>query len=529
MKYINKLFVLLLVGVLVTFSACESYMEGLNVDKKALTTEDLQRDAKDVGAFIAPMMRNIRIISPEWQYQLQQNLNADIYSGYMMSASPFANANNPQYQMNDGWNGFIYSVTANNVMSVYLDLTKKGAAEKYPDLYAIVTILKVIAMHRLVDTFGPMPYTEYGQANAKFDSEEQAYNQFFIDLKEAVDVLTEYENDDANFDARFAPFDASTFNGDYEKWIQLANSLRLRLAMRISNVNATKAKTEAEAAINQEYGVLESGDFSITHTFNNPLGVISGGWNDILMGAPMESILGGYDDPRLSKFFLPATGSGVEGQFKGIRNGVEVGTDKTKYIGYSLLNVKNSDAVLLMPAAETHFLRAEAALKGWNAGGTAQSFYESGIAASFDQHGVNLGNYLSRTNKPMEYIDTKDDGNSVKTGNSLLSTASIAWSDASTNAERFEKIYTQKWIALFPEGLEAWSEFRRTGYPKLFSVVINRSGGDVPNGEFISRIPYPTAITSSNPTASQTAIDSYLGGKNSAGTKLWWDVNEQTK
>jgi len=132
-------------------------MDDLNVDKKALTTQDLQRDAKDVGAFIAPMMRNIRIISPEWQYQLQQNLNADIYSGYMMSASPFANANNPQYQMNDGWNGFIYSVTANNVMSVYLDLTKKGAAEKYPDLYAIVKILKVIAMHRLVDTFGPMP------------------------------------------------------------------------------------------------------------------------------------------------------------------------------------------------------------------------------------------------------------------------------------------------------------------------------------------------------------------------------------
>lgn len=523
MKKLNKI-TALVVASLLLFAACSDY-EGLNADQKGLKNEDLQRDAQDVGAFIPPMMRSIMMISPEWQFQLQQNLNADIYSGYMMSASPFANGNNPQYEMNDGWNGFIVSIPFTNVMSTYLDLEKKEVATRYTDLHAVLKIIKVLSFHRLVDVFGPMPYTQYGSLDAKFDSEQEAYQAFFAELEAAVDTLARYENDDPTFDGRFAPFDASNFGGDYELWAKLGNSLRLRLAMRISNVDPAEAKLQAEAAVNHPFGVIEEGNFEIIHAFNHPLATLSNSWNDILLGAPMESILGGYDDPRLQLYAKPATDETAAGEYKGIRNGVDVGSEKAKYIGYSFLNFESTDAVQLLTAAEGHFHRAEAALNGWNVGGTPQEFYESGIRASFAQYGLNAEEYIASTATPKAYVDTHNDENSVKAGNPNLSTVSVAWDDSFGVDEKREKIITQKWIATFPDGQEAWSEFRRTGYPKLFPVVINKSAGEIANGEFIKRLPYPTTLSSTNPTGVENAVKNHLDGNDSPGQKLWWDVD----
>ena len=77
---------------------------------------------------------------------------------------------------------------------------------------------------------------------------------------------------------------------------------------------------------------------------------------------------------------------------------------------------------------------------------------------------------------------------------------------------------------MYPEGQEAWSEFRRTGYPRLWPVVENNSNGDVPNGKFIRRINYPPAITNSSKTAVAEAVSKYLGGADKISTPLWWDI-----
>ena len=104
-----------------------------------------------------------------------------------------------------------------------------------------------------------------------------------------------------------------------------------------------------------------------------------------------------------------------------------------------------------------------------------------------------------------------------------MSNITIAWDGGSTNEENLERIITQKWIAMFPEGQEAWSEFRRTGYPKIFPVVSNQSAGDVDTDIQIRRIPFVDSELSTNPEGVANAT-TLLGGPDNAGTRLWWDT-----
>ena len=503
-----------LLGAALLFStSCTKNLEGINNDQKAITSEDLEQDYAQIKSYFPGMMNSIMKINPEWMYQIQQNLNADIFSGYMMTPTPFGgNVNNATYFMMDGWNNFAINVPIENVMNPWLEV-KSLTEENYKDWYSISLILKVFAGHRIVDIFGPFNYSDFG-TSTKFDSEEEAYNAFFADLDYAITTLEGYKNSES--EVAFAGTDISTLNGSYTKWIQLANSLRLRLAMRISNVDPALAETEAKKSLTHADGLLETDDFMITHVFNHPISTISQGWGDILMGAPMESILGGYSDPRMEKYFLPAAGSGIEGQIRGIRQGINL-TDKAEYGGFSKVNINSGAPLQLMTASETYFLRAEAALKGW--GGDAKSLYESGIERSFTQHGAELGSYLSSSDTPAPYVDPlhPDDNNF-----SDVSTITVNWADATSDEEKLEKIITQKWIATFPDGQEAWSEHRRTGYPVLFPIVINNSGGKIADGDFISRLSYPADFKATNPTAVEEAINSYLDGNDSPGQKLWW-------
>jgi hypothetical protein len=487
-------------------------------------TKKLKPGPYVAGSYITGMMQSIIKSSPEWWAQLQQNLNADLYSGYMATGSAFnGGSNNNTYHMMDGWNGFVASTPYDYVLNPWLDV-KKETMDKEKELYAISLIIKVSAAHRLTDVFGPIPYTQLGMNTAPaFDSQETVYNAFFSELKQAVDILTAAEDGNPSIDqVKFAPYDVSTFGGDFKLWTQYANSLRLRLAMRVSNVKPALAKEQAEAAVNHKYGVLQSTPFAVACGGPHYLATLSNTWNDILLNADMECYLNGFKDPRAVKFALPATApASVAGKIKGIRNGIQV-LNKS-YKGYSFLNFNPADKVLLMTAAESYFLRAEGALKGWNMGGTAQSFYEAGISKSFDQYGLGgVTTYLNdATSTPTAYVDPVDPSYDKP----RPSDVTIQWDESATEAKKLEKIITQKWIAVFPDGQEAWSEFRRTTYPKLFPNEVNESGGQVPAGKFIRRLPYPSYFTTSNPGGVAAAVSNHLGGPDQMGTPLWWDKN----
>jgi hypothetical protein len=518
---------LILSFILVPFVliSCTQDMEDLNLDQKLITDKMLEQDANEGGYTLPGMELGIVDVLTTWRIEMQQNLNADNYSGYMSLPSAFYdNKNNGTYFMVDSWNNQIWLVPSSKVLDQWLMMKKKGFDSKYPDLYAMALIFKVFAGHRLVDIFGPIPYSLYGTASeVKFDSEEEAYNLFFEELRWAVAALTAAEAADPKADQlRYARFDKSRYGGNYATWIRVANTLRLRLAVRISNVNPDKAKSEAEAAI-KDGGVLESahGSFEMTTGTIHPLVTITSAWQETRLNAAVETILTGYNDPRLPKYALPATDPALEGQFKGLRSGAAFSSKS--YLGFSQVNFVDNPYVKVMDVAESYFLRAEGALRGWDMGGTAKDFYEAGIRISFDANKLGgAEEYINdNTSVPIAYVDPNNSLNNAPP----ITTLTIMWDEAASTEEKLERIITQKWIAMYPEGQEAWSEFRRTGYPKLWPVTVNFSGGDVPEGEFIKRIFYPSAITNASQAATAEAVANHLNGQDKLFTPIWWDVD----
>ncbi len=175
-----------------------------------------------------------------------------------------------------------------------------------------------------------------------------------------------------------------------------------------------------------------------------------------------------------------------------------------------------------MTAAEVYFLKAEAGLRGWAGAGDPQSNYVTGITTSMQQNGVAPGGYITdATSKPADYTDYLVPGNSSP----AVSTITIAWDPAASNETKLEKIITQKWLAMFPEGQEAWTEYRRTGYPKLFPVVTNNSGGTINTQIQVRRLAFPQNEATVNPAGLKSGI-ALLGGPDNGGTRLWWDIDK---
>ena len=180
-----------------------------------------------------------------------------------------------------------------------------------------------------------------------------------------------------------------------------------------------------------------------------------------------------------------------------------------------------------MNAAEVAFLKAEAkAVFGFNMGtGTAEEFYNEGIKLSFEQFGLSgHAEYAEdNENKPATYADPAG----LNSYAGVLSAITVKWNDAATTAEKQERIMIQKWIANFNNGIEAWSDHRRTGYPKFFPATDagNKSSGSVTNEFGARRMVYPLAEYSNNGENVNAAVASYLSGPDKMGTRLWWDCN----
>ncbi|ADV42474.1 RagB/SusD family nutrient uptake outer membrane protein [Bacteroides helcogenes] len=509
-------------------TACTGAFEDMNTNPKGVTDDELKQDNNFVGMHFLPMMQSIYFNkgNGNWEYQLIQNLNADIFSGYMASGSNFAvSNNNMHYALNHGWNDYCWNYAYNEVMSQNLKAHNKCVADMdtYAHFDAINTIIRVLTMSRLCDQYGPIIYSAYGQSmtGGTYDSGQDAYKQFFTELAAADAALGEALKKST---ASFANFDMA-YGGDLAKWAKLANSLRLRLAIRIAKYDAAEAKKQAEAVVADANGLIKDNadNFTISSTtYKHPLYAMTNSYHDILLNANVSSILSGYKDARLEKMALP----NEAGNLVGIRNGVDhlndyTGQYKSLNIA-SMLNVGEYTPVMLFSAAETYFLLAEAALRGWNVGGTAENFYTKGVQTSFEQWGADMGSYLSSSNKPADFVDALV----PEYNHAAVETATPNWSDAKTDEERLEKIIVQKWIAVFPEGMNAWAEYRRTGYPKQFPIMRNDSQGDqaIPTELGVRRLTYTESERDNNPTGYAGALQK-LGGSDTGATRIFWDVD----
>ncbi|HEY0272239.1 MAG TPA: SusD/RagB family nutrient-binding outer membrane lipoprotein, partial [Chitinophaga sp.] len=482
MKIFNKIFnrTALVVGVATLgLGACTKNFERYNIDNSGLSDSQLAPDFNNLTLlrYAQQSIYNFAAGGDPNSFQLQQNLNADCFSGYFMSATPFnAGQNNLNYSMVTSWNGEPFKAAFLNVMKNIATVRRLGIDTSQPAVWGVALITQVAAMSRVTDIYGPIPYSKAGTAttNIPYDAQQDVYKRFFLELDTATSNLRAFlAGSNQTLPFSYTKFDASSYQGNMAQWLHFANSLRLRLAMHIIKADSLTAKAEAEKAMDPASGGLittNADNFSLPMTassLTNPLVFISQQWQDIRINAAITSYMNGYKDPRISRYFDKSTDEAFPAAYVGIRIGSITGANKKEdYVNYSALSTSTFNLktpVTLMTAAEVYFLRAEAALYGWaNTDGSAQSLYEAGVNTSMSQWNVAAGAYLSDTkSKPASYHDPKNSRND----HDSMTSITIAWSEAATQAEKKERIITQKWIAMFPEGQEAWTEYRRTGYP----------------------------------------------------------------
>lgn len=505
------------------FFGCTDNFEELNTPSDQLVAENL--NVGQIGQAFAKVQFNTVNVA---NYEVSQNLFADLFSQYTALIQP--NFHSDRYVDVGSWSN-------TNFVRFYRDVARElSFIEKFTESnalegeLALIKIWKVFAFHRLTDYYGPIPYFEVGEGgrSVPYNSQESIYKDFFNVLDEAASTLEQHQG------KFFFGRDDLLFGGDVDKWLIFANSLRLRLALRIKYVEPNLAQQEAEKAVNSGV-IISSEDNAVVKTNEislHSLGRISN-YNNWRMSTSMESILVGYEDPRLDAFWNPVLEDNRNDgrKFHGVRNGlpisdmnkVEQGVTHSKIdnLWWRLEDGGENPPYQVIRAEEVYFLRAEGALEGWNMRGTAQELYEKGIETSI----------LSRTNVPIEEVEKYINSNNIpvsindKWNTPAVSNIPVAFEVDGTKERQLEQVGTQKWIALFPNGWEAWAEMRRTGYPR-YLPRLQSDNPDVPADQMIRRLTYVDSEFASNSEAVDAALElpelaNNGGDKNN--TRLWWD------
>ncbi len=464
------------------------------------------------------------------EYQRAQNLCGDMHAGYATPIGEWGTSNATHYNLRyDNWNNEAFKVAYTKVLPAWKQIRDNGA-EEFPEAYAVAQILKVAAMHRITDIYGPLPYLKFGHGGLEtpYDSQEAIYKSFFVDLNNAIEELEDYIQRHPG-SKPLSKYDL-VYKGDFTQWIKFANSLKLRLAMRTCYVDGFEvegktSQTLAEEAV-RDGVITDNGDNAMLTSGNgisvfNPWKICWDSYADVRMSANMESFLIGYKDDRISKYFQESEYDNNGSKYHGARLGNTI-TSKDDYKKLSAPNIFAETPIQWMCAAEMYFLRSEGVIRGWNMDGNAKELYEEGIRKSFEQRGASLGYYLTEENLPAAFTAVVGSGG-VPAGSSDLSKITVPWNENVDFEIKLERIITQKWLAMYPEGQEAWSEYRRTGYPKLFIGLKNSSSGEVERGSGPRRIPYPSTEYDTNTAEVTKAVNEFLGGNDYGKVKLWWD------
>jgi Susd and RagB outer membrane lipoprotein len=512
----------------VAMSSCTDKFSEINTDRNKIAT---------VGSAELPFLfakAEASAVPNIWNYQVAQNLFADQYAQYFACTASYFPSD--RYNIRMDWVGAAFNPIYTEMVP-QLNSIKKAAAPGSAEA-AIADVVWVLGFHRVTDYWGPIPYFKAGEPakNVPYDAQDKIYDDFFKKLASASAILKTKTSEKP-----FGSFDL-IYGGDANKWYKFTNTLRLRLALRISRVDPARAKTEAEAAV--AAGVLESsGDDalilrSLKGDDNNGLSRMSD-WNEFRMSSSMESVMKGYKDPRMSVYWLPNNATGANpkgtGDYDGLRNGL-TSTQLTEPTNAATANAKvgkrwsspdfGGDSKFLetsqniMCAAEAYFLRAEGAILGWDMKGTAKVLYESGIGESMKQWGIAdaaaIAAYVSSPNVPVA------PGDFLKSP--AISTAPIKFSD--DKGVQKEQISIQKWLALFPDGTEAWADNRRSRDFKLYPVA-NSDNSDIPDPTkaYIRRIPFLLSEKQNNKDGVATGLPLLGSGGDKVTTPLWWDKN----
>lgn len=499
----------------------------MNRNKYEVDREEIGRENYDLGSTIRGL-QGLVIPAQEHLYQFMEAMCGGSYAGYFGETRTGWLEKYSTYNPKTDWLKAPFTDVISETYPKYYEVQQH---EDSPVALALAKLLRVTIMQRVTDIYGPIPYSkvltsgtdsESDGLNAAYDSQQDVYKRMFQELEEAdkalADNLTEGNSGFEKLD--------DVYYGKLQQWRLFIHSLQLRMAMRLCYTDmSAEAQNIAETAV--AAGVIEKNDDNaLFHVAENRSALCFNDWKDYRVGADIICYMNGYTDPRRDKYFTKVKNNDQEGYY-----GMRIGTnspfpDDEMIASYSNRLMTASDPYVWMTAAEVAFLRAEGALRKWDMKGEAKDFYEAGVKLSFEEHGASgAEDYLNTTSSPSSYTDPLG---SYSTG--APADINVKWNDVGDQAfeENLERIITQKWIALFPNGIEAWSEHRRTGYPKLLPVVVNK-GRNVSTEAGMRRLMYPNEEYTQNSLHLGNAIDVLIRessnnqGGDTGGTHVWWD------
>lgn len=539
------------------FASCsDEYMENMNTDPSKAATIDPNAQLTTAQLQTYGDLSMIEIYR-NYHYAFTQQLmgcwNTTNYGGRHTLD------NN---EMSRIWTSF-YTQSLKNIIDAQYRTAED--AEKV-NINSVLRIYRVYLMSIITDTYGDAPFSEAGlgflegKFNPKYDKQEDIYNAFFLELEDAVNKI-DPTKDKVTGDLIYA--------GDVTKWQQLANSLRLRFAMRISNVNPTKAQTEFENALAANGGVITDASsdalikyMTIAFSFGQEA------YSDY-RGNSLSQLLFGNDPANnpsylCSTFFNQLYNSGDPRTFKISRcyydglmsatspdnrvditqemiekgiafsprdpgayswepwptgydsdicaelavNNPSVTATMAREVEPKLANnfLKSDNPGVVMTSAEVKLLMAEATVKKWNVGSvSAEELYKQGVRAAMDFLTDNYGCTATTDAEFDAFIQGRG-------------------TFGHTDNQKLEAINTQAWILHFTNPAECWANVRRSGYPKLKSPAEYGFGQYLTGGtEIPVRLCYPVLESSYNKKSYNEAIER-MGGTDNWHSLLWWDT-----
>lgn len=542
-----KKYIILLL-TLCSMSACD--YETVNTDPYGVSDEELG-PLKYGARFMNMQQRVIPIGSPSLTTGPGNDLqNTDLissgnYIGY------FGNNNNWGFNNESNWNftdsrmNYAYQ---NFYSSIFLpwneiyEIAKDAESPSEQAILEMANIVRNVAWLRATDVFGPIAYTSAGDGSIapKFDSQEVVYKTMMADLAKSVELLN-------TISYRVMSQYDLIYDGNVQNWVKLANSLMLRMAVRVHFKDEALAREYIAKALDPKNGgVIEdiASEAKIQTSAKMPLlnsmMASVNDYNETRMGATIWGYLRGYRDPRLSKYFTQGTygyGSYMQKDYFAVApentNSKQETTWSEKFA--SRPNIDANSPLYWFRASETYFLKAEAALYNLMEG-DPQTFYEQGVSMSFQENGVNgfTADYLETTDKPLGIRTMAywygDYGHDLSIGNT-----SPKWDDYTGSLqqkdEQLQKIITQKYLALYPNAVEAWTEYRRTGFPYIMKPMDGAAAGRIGASAEDTRAPerFRFAPTAYNSNPNMAEIPKLLGGDDIGATKMWWVRSDRPK
>jgi hypothetical protein len=533
MKYFkNKIYLALLAGLPILACNTEE-LHDLNINPQAVSEIDLNFifTAAQVGTASGGSAGDNRFI--DWRtnigmsaYLIQHLANA---GGGIAPGDKYTE----NFESNNAPFEFFYGDALKNLSEVIYQTGPEGYdAGNKVNLRQAARIMRVLNFHRLTDFYGDIPYFEalkgmQGEFFPAYDDQSAIYPDMLRELDEATAAFQSESIDQAGF----ASADL-VYNGDITKWRRFGYSLMLRLAMRVSNVDEQLANEYVTKAI--AGGVMQSNEDNFLVPMSegpslwiNQNGISrafypgDGGQPSYLSQTLVNFLKGDPTtmadlDPRLmilsggiatwtANEWTPKNTNPLEQ--KGMPNGLDAGQlddlegrevdQQETYSRINYLLLQRDDPYMLMNFAEVAFLQAEALERGIGSGitGSAQAHYEAGVKAAMQMYTIFDPSLVVSDAQVANYLASRPYG---------------------VEKPALEMIGEQLWVSKFMNWWEAWSDWRRTGYPVLTPT---NHPSNVTQGQIPRRLRYPAQEAASNPqfASGSTSPDTFT-------TRVWWDV-----